>query len=57
MEKTIEGILTNPDQNNPEMIAEEFDKVYSGFDLDGRGSINLSEMYTLIETIFGSNYS
>jgi Ca2+-binding EF-hand superfamily protein len=43
-------------KNMQEMIEKEFEKVYNGFDLDGNGSINQSEMYNFLETLFGQNY-
>ena len=42
-------------EDKTDMIEKEFEKVYNGFDADGNGSINQSEMYNFLDTLFGEN--
>jgi Ca2+-binding EF-hand superfamily protein len=45
--------ILGDDNNMGKIIGQEFDKVYNGFDLDGNGVINQSEMYNFLEALFG----
>ena len=44
-------------EDKTDVVEKDFEKVYNGFDKDGNGSIDQSEMYNFLDTLFGKNYS
>ena len=43
-------------EDKTDLIEQDFEKVFNGFDQDSGGSINQEEMYNFLETLFGENY-